>query len=134
MAASPITCHVLNTLSGTPAANLGANLTLLSRDPNLGEAGEGTIGFLADTDKDGRVQKWEPLNDLSIEDLMGKFPPGARMAWSIRFNVGRWYEAQEIESFWPEIEVKFYAQAGNTRHCHVPVLVGPFSYTTYRGS
>lgn len=44
-----------------------------------------------------------------------------------------------MESFWPEVEVKFVVQGRGEgeegwRHYHVPVLLGPWSYTTYRGS
>lgn len=55
-----------------------------------------------------------------------------KAAWSLRFSIGAWYEERKIECFWPEIEVKFYVEHG--RRYHVPLLVGPWTYTTYRGS
>ncbi len=133
MAPSPITCHVLNTLSGTPASELEAVLTLLSSNPALDEAAQGAIDFHAVTDQDGRVKEWKAKTDLSVEDVMSKFSLGDRMVWSIRFSVGTWYEARNVESFFPEVEVKFYVN-NEARHYHVPVLVGPWTYTTYRGS
>jgi len=64
---------------------------------------------------------------------MSEFKDGERTSWSINFEIGPWYEQRNIECFWPEIEVKFYVKKGE-RHYHVPVLVGPWTYTTYRGS
>jgi len=125
--ASPITCHVLNTLSGTPAAGLNATLTLLPTQPT-----SNVTSFTAVTDTDGRVKQWEG-QDTTLEQTMGQFKDGERLAWSIKFDIGSWYEAHGVESFWPEIEVKFYVKKGE-RHYHVPVLVGPWTYTTYRGS
>jgi 5-hydroxyisourate hydrolase len=127
--ATPITCHVLNTLSGTPAAGLETTLTLLHDSANTSPA----ASFTASTDADGRVKQWEAGDSLSLADFMSKFKDGERLAWSLKFAVGPWYGARGIESFWPEIEVKFYVKKGE-RHYHVPVLVGPWTYTTYRGS
>lgn len=134
MASSPITCHVLNTLSGTPASNLDAVLTLLSAKPSsLQDAAQSSITFDGVTDEDGRVKDWKPNASISLQDVMVNFDDGEKIAWSIKFNIGPWYKEKNVECFWPEIEVKFYAEKG-TRHYHVPVLVGPWTYTTYRGS
>jgi 5-hydroxyisourate hydrolase len=133
MASSPITCHVLNTLSGTPASNLNAVLTLLTPRLSSEEVPLSGVIFHAVTNEDGRVKKWIPNTKFSIQDMMEKFDDGDKSAWSIKFDIGNWYQERKIECFWPEIEVKFYVEKG-TRHYHVPVLVGPWTYTTYRGS
>jgi 5-hydroxyisourate hydrolase len=138
MARDPITCHVLNTLTGTPAANLPCTLTLLSGgDPST---------FNATTDSDGRVKTWTILGSdasstISVSTLLASLAaPDAKTNWSIRFDVGPWFESQGIESFWPEVEVKFTVRGRGIegedgwRHYHVPVLLGPWSYSTYRGS
>ncbi len=128
---SPITCHVLNTLSGTPAAGLKATLTLLQQNSLYSSA----ESFTAITNNDGRVKEWNPAPSTgkTLVEVMDWFGPGERIPWSIKFEVGPWYESQNVESFWPEVEVKFYVKKGE-RHYHVPVLVGPWTYTTYRGS
>lgn len=128
---SPITCHVLNTLSGTPASNLKATLTLLS--PSNSSTAQSSTSFTALTNEDGRVKEWEPSAGKSLVAVMDEYKAGERIAWSIKFDIGPWYEAKGVESFWPEVEVKFYVKKGE-RHYHVPVLVGPWTYTTYRGS
>lgn len=124
--ASPITCHALNTISGTPANDLKATLTLLAPT-------ETEISFTAITNKDGRVTEWAPSAGKTLQDIMETFESGQKIPWSVKFDIGPWYEERGIESFWPEVEIKFYVKKGE-RHYHVPVLVGPWSYTTYRGS
>ena len=135
--ASPITCHVLNTVSGTPAANLTATLTLL-KPPKAHPSGEHQAyqcptSFRGVTNEDGRVKEWQPNGGRAVQDLMSEFNDGEKLAWSIKLQIGPWYEERNIECFWPEIEVKFYVKKGE-RHYHIPVLVGPWTYTTYRGS
>jgi 5-hydroxyisourate hydrolase len=133
MTSSPITCHVLNTLSGTPASNLDAVLTLLSPKPSQEETPQSSITFRAVTNEDGRVKDWHSSSLISLQDVMDRFEYGEKTTWSIKFSIGAWYEQRNVECFWPEIEVKFYVERA-TRHYHVPVLVGPWTYTTYRGS
>lgn len=136
MARDPITCHVLNTLTGTPAANLPCTLTLLSNEPYT---------FKATTDSDGRIKTWsassKPGAGITVSNILADLPsPDSKSNWSIRFDVGPWFESQGIESFWPEVEVKFTVRGRGVegldgwRHYHVPVLLGPWSYSTYRGS
>ena len=128
--ASPITCHVLNTLSGTPASGLKATLTLLPSNSSSAPSG---VSFSATTNEDGRVKEWDPSAGRSLAEVMQDYKAGERVAWSIKFDIGPWYEEKGVESFWPEVDVKFYVKKGE-RHYHVPVLVGPWTYTTYRGS
>ncbi|KAL1962087.1 hypothetical protein VTN77DRAFT_615 [Rasamsonia byssochlamydoides] len=135
MSRDPITCHVLNTLTGTPAANLPCTLTLLSSTPTT---------FHATTDSDGRIKTWTPSSSnpsATVPALLSSLPsPDSKTNWAIRFDVGPWFEAQGVESFWPEVEVKFTVRGRGRegeegwRHYHVPVLLGPWSYSTYRGS
>lgn len=127
---SPITCHVLNTVSGTPASGLKAHLTLLN--PGSSSLQQG-LTFNAVTNADGRVKEWDAADDITLATAMNRFDDGERIAWSIRFEIGPWYEERGVESFWPEIEIKFCVKKGE-RHYHVPCLVGPWTYTTYRGS
>lgn len=139
MARDPITCHVLNTLTGTPAANLPVTLTLLTST----SSSQTPVTFRATTDSDGRVKTWTSVSSGSttVSALLSSLPtPESKTNWSVRFEVGPWYEAQGVESFWPEVEVKFTVKGRGKegeegwRHYHVPVLLGPWNYSTYRGS
>lgn len=137
MSRDPITCHCLNTLTGTPAANLPVTLTLLSAPTSPSSP----VTFHATTNADGRVAKWTPSAATSVPEILAALPAAdSKTDWAVRFEVGPWYEAQGIESFWPEVEVKFTVKGRGRegeegwRHYHVPVLLGPWNYSTYRGS
>ncbi|KAJ8189932.1 hypothetical protein LV164_007720 [Aspergillus fumigatus] len=142
MSRDPITCHVLNTLSGTPAANLPVTLTFLGSS-NGNNASQSPITFNATTDADGRVKNWTATaaTATTVSGVLSSLPTAdSKTNWAVRFEVGPWYEAQGIESFWPEVEVKFTVKGRGRegeedwRHYHVPVLLGPWNYSTYRGS
>ncbi|KAI9374788.1 hypothetical protein BJX61DRAFT_540491 [Aspergillus egyptiacus] len=147
MSRDPITCHVLNTLTGTPAANLPVTLTLLS-SPAASSAQTQNVSFTATTNADGRVANWAPAttdasasSSTSVPALLAGLPaPDSKTSWALRFEVGPWFESQGVESFWPEVEVKFTVKGRGKegeegwRHYHVPVLLGPWNYSTYRGS
>jgi 5-hydroxyisourate hydrolase len=72
----------------------------------------------ASTDGDGRV------GSLG-EDLA----PGD---YRIRFETGAWFTDAGVEAFYPEVAVSFTIDADE--HFHVPLLLSPFGYSTYRGS
>ena len=57
------------------------------------------------------------------------------MVWELRFDTGAYYGGPG-KTFWPEVRVAFYVMAGEEggRGYHVPLLLGPWGYTTYRGS
>lgn len=139
MSRDPVTCHVLNTLTGTPAANLPVTLTLLSAPTTP----QSPAVYHATTDADGRVKNWTPAGTTpsTVPALLSSLPAAdSKTSWSVSFKVGPWYEAQGVECFWPEVEVKFIVKGRGRegeegwRHYHVPVLLGPWNYSTYRGS
>lgn len=144
MARDPITCHALNTLTGTPAANLPVTLSLLSSSASSSNSYKPILTYYATTDADGRVKHWTSASftgSTSVPEFLAALPADdSKTSWSVRFETGPWYAAQGVESFWPEVEVKFVVKGrgiegeGGWRHYHVPVLLGPWSYSTYRGS
>lgn len=106
-ARSPITTHVLDTASGRPAA--GIEVTLEIAD------GDGWRGLASGvTDDDGRI------GDFLSPDRL--FQAGV---YRLRFAVET--------PFYPEVVVVFRVE-DPTQHYHVPVLLSPFGYSTYRGS
>lgn len=110
---SHVTTHVLDATSGRPAAGVAVCLEQAT------EAGWTGIASGA-TDDDGRVA------DLGPADL----DPGT---YRIRFDVGGYFDALGVETFYPEVTIAFrLADAG--AHYHVPLLLSPFAYSTYRGS
>jgi len=112
---SGVTTHVLDTAQGRPAAGVAVTLSLRVGDgwTELGSAATGA---------DGRVPNLLPAQ-----------APGAPgTTYRLRFEIGAYFAAQGIASFYPAIEVVFTRQ--DDRHHHVPLLVSPFGYSTYRGT
>ncbi|WP_179441710.1 hydroxyisourate hydrolase [Nesterenkonia sandarakina] len=107
---SLITTHVLDTSTGTPAA--GIQITL--RGPEQAEIAVGT------TDDDGRVA------DLGPDSLV----PGI---YELVFATGAHFQARGLDHFFPQVTLAFQVEA-SAEHYHVPLLLSPFGYTTYRGS
>lgn len=123
---APITTHVLDSTTGRPAPGVATTLTLLND--------EGEPSFFAGktSPTDGRINQWEQRSSQSLEQIFSKLSDGAKpMVWSLKFDTGGYWG--EGKTFYPEVEVKFYVKHGEA-HYHVPVLLGPWGYTTYRGS
>lgn len=108
-----ISTHILDTTRGRPAQGVRVHLE------GQTEAGWTTLGSGA-TDADGRVK------GLLVESPA----PGT---YRITFEVGAYFEAQAVSSFYPEVSITFRVAEGG-QHYHVPLLLNPFGFTTYRGS
>lgn len=111
---SRITTHVLDTARGRPAAGVAVTLEAQSGS-GWREVARGR------TDVDGRLQ------DLGSGSK--GHPTGT---YRLRFAVGDYFADHGTAAFYPYVEVVFTANQGE--HYHVPLLVSPFGYTTYRGS
>jgi 5-hydroxyisourate hydrolase len=105
-----ISAHILDALAGTPARGVSVRLE--------SDGGE-TLGT-AVTDADGRVTELGP----------DSLDPGA---YRVTFGTGEYFAGRRQETFYPSVTVSFTVVAGE-RHYHVPLLLSPYSYTTYRGS
>ncbi|GAA5868699.1 hypothetical protein JCM8547_003787 [Rhodosporidiobolus lusitaniae] len=112
---SPITCHVLDSTSGKPAPEMRIRLDRLN-----------TTGFVLQaqgmTDNDGRCSTLLPAG-TQLE--IGIF--------KITFFVSEYFTKRGILSFYPFIEIPFEVKSAE-EHYHIPCLLSPYSYTTYRGS
>ena len=105
-----LSTHVLDTSAGRPAA--GLHLTL--------ESADGAVIASGVTDDDGRVG-----------DLAADLPRGDHR---IRFDTGAWFAGQGVTAFYPEVVVTFTVGGEPDEHFHVPLLLSPYGYSTYRGS
>ncbi|HEU5159959.1 MAG TPA: hydroxyisourate hydrolase [Streptosporangiaceae bacterium] len=106
-----LSTHVLDTARGLPAAKVAVRL-----DRYLG----------------GR---WQELAEAATDDdgRLGDLPAGEPGTYRLRFGTGPYFGARGVETFYPEVNVVFtVTDAGE--HYHVPLLVNPYGYTTYRGS
>ncbi len=111
---SQLTTHVLDTTKGKPAA--GVTILLfqqLEEDWQLVTSGK--------TNNDGR-----------IPDLLNKDALLAPGNYKMKFETKQYFDTQGVHTFYPFIEIAFTI-TGN-EHYHVPLLLNPFGYSTYRGS
>jgi 5-hydroxyisourate hydrolase len=108
-----ITTHVLDTSLGRPASGVSVTLERLTRAEQWEVASAGL------TDDDGRLNV-----------LTGPVTPGI---YRLLFETGAYFHAGGRPAFHPHVSIAFDVLDGEG-HYHVPLLLSPFGYTTYRGS
>ena len=112
---SPITTHILDTSLGKPAAGVEVVLETGKGD-TWNRIGQGV------TNADGRVG-----------DLLAEESTPAAGEYRIHFATSAYFRSQGRESFYPGVTVHFEVR-DPSEHYHVPLLLNPFGYSTYRGS
>jgi len=108
-----ITTHVLDTSRGQPASGVPVSLEVRS------EGGEWRLVGRASTDQDGRA--------TLVETPIGKG------IYRLTFDTDAYFRAWNVEGFYPEVQVVFEIRELSQHH-HVPLLLSPYGYSTYRGS
>ncbi|EFQ28203.1 hydroxyisourate hydrolase [Colletotrichum graminicola] len=133
-----ITCHVLDTSAGRPARGVRVHLSTTVPSSSPSTTGGVLREFESQTDDDGRVKAWLPFSDATasgevpvytLEDVLGALQGPSR--WTLRFDTAAYFGGEDA-TFFPEAVVVFTVREG--QHYHVPLLLSPYSYTTYRGS
>lgn len=113
---STISTHIIDTAGGRPADGINVILAVQNPDEswtNLAEAW---------TDEDGRVKPFF-LVDTHLD----------AGTYRLRFDTETYFSRLETECFYPQVTIVF--TVGDTpQHYHVPLLISPFGYSTYRGS
>lgn len=104
-----VSTHILDAVTGWPAAGVPVSLT----DVN------GTELAAASTDDDGRVAA------LYTGELAG--------VYRLRFDTAEYFDAQGVTGFYPEVVIAFEISDTAAKY-HVPLLLSPYAYSTYRGS
>ena len=113
---SSITTHLLDTSRGRPAAGVAVRLEIETAAGNWKQIGVGL------TDEDGRAK-----NLLAT----GFALHGG--VYRLVFDTETYFAAQGLEGFYREVSIMFTIR-DPAQHYHVPVLLSPFGYSTYRGS
>ena len=111
-----ISTHVLDTTRGRPAASVPVRLE--RREPS----GVWCQLSAAETDADGRCAQLLPENQSLAEGV-----------YRLIFRTAEYFAAQGVEGLYPFVEVAFHVRSGES-HFHIPLLLSPNGYTTYRGS
>lgn len=113
---SSITTHVIDTTSGKPGAGIVVTLERKTHSAGWQKVAEGL------TNSDGR------LNDLLSPNEA--FLPGH---YRLIFETGPYFLLHNSEAFFPQISIMF-AVKDPMQHYHVPLLLSPFGFSSYRGS
>ncbi|XP_041971814.1 5-hydroxyisourate hydrolase [Aricia agestis] len=108
-----LTTHVLDTSSGKPARDLFVELYKQKDD-------KWTLWHNTITSADGRIQF--PFSSEVV---------GAA-TYKLKFNVADYYKQNNKETIYPYVEIVFKTTEGE--HYHIPLILSPYSYSTYRGS
>jgi 5-hydroxyisourate hydrolase len=111
-----LSTHVLDTATGKPAAGMAISLEVRGADGAFRRIGGGT------TNDDGRVKDFLAAGE--------SLPAGV---YRVRFETAAYHAAQGVQGFYPYCEIVFEMGEGG-QHYHVPLLISPFGFSTYRGS
>ena len=111
---SRITTHILDTTKGKPAE--GVTIILYG-----GENDEWTELARGITNADGRIADLLDKDDLLHYGI-----------YKMRFETKDYFDKKQVKTFYPYVEIIFEIEAG--QHYHIPLLLNPFGYSTYRGS
>jgi 5-hydroxyisourate hydrolase len=111
-----ITTHVLDTSRGRPAAGVRVILERQLPGTDWQMVGQGV------TDADGRLGA-----------LVAQGSPAPPGVYRLLFDTGAYFAARQVAAFYPHVTITFEVAPHET-HYHVPLLLGPYGYTTYRGS
>jgi 5-hydroxyisourate hydrolase len=113
---SPITTHVLDIARGRPAQGIAVTLEIARAPDHWTELARGT------TDDFGRIAHFEP-----------PLAPLEPAVYRLRFATGAYFALLKVVAFYPEVCVIVRID-DPAQHYHVPLLLSPFGYSTYRGS
>lgn len=112
MTTASLSSHALDLQSGKPASGLAVSVRALGPSRELASAV---------TDDDGRIKQWSVPLELA---------PGI---YEVVFDTGAWFAARQQSTLYPSVQICFTVVEGN-RHYHIPLLLSPYGYSTYRGS
>jgi 5-hydroxyisourate hydrolase len=112
----PITTHVLDTTNGTPGRGITVSLEIARGPDQWTELARGV------TDDDGRIGQFDPP--------LPRLEPNV---YRLRFATGAYFNRLGVRAFYPEVHVVVQID-DVARPYHIPLLLSPFGYSTYRGS
>ena len=111
---SQITTHILDTAQGSPAPGITAIL------------------YASENDQWHEIARGKTNNDGRVTNFLDKETFLQNGIYKLRFETKDYFDKNSIPTFYPYVEIVFDIQSNE--HFHVPLLLNPFGYTTYRGS
>lgn len=115
LAQNPLSVHVLNLENGLPSAEV--KVTLEEQ-----QQGKWVQIAQATTNAQGRISGLFPENKAFAKGL-----------YKVTFKTGDWFQQRQQKTFFPEVPVIFTVD-GSVNHYHIPLLLSPYGYSTYRGN
>lgn len=115
MAQNPLSVHVLNLENGLPSSDVKVTL---EEQKN----GQWVQISEAKTNQQGRISALFPENK-----------PFNTALYKVTFKTGDWFKQNSQKTFFPEVPVIFQVD-GSVKHYHIPLLLSPYGYSTYRGN
>ena len=112
---NPLSVHVLNIENGLPSPDV--NVTLEQKQDDGWEELNAAV-----TGDNGRINALYP-DDMALEND----------TYRVTFDTGEWFNNHDTETFFPEVPVIFEIN-GSLEHYHIPLLLSPNGYSTYRGN
>ncbi|SHM28418.1 hydroxyisourate hydrolase [Vreelandella subglaciescola] len=112
---NPLSVHVLNIENGLPSPDV--NVTLEQKQDDGWEELNAAV-----TGDNGRINALYP-DDMALEND----------TYRVTFDTGEWFNNHDTETFFPEVPVIFEIN-GSLEHYHIPLLLSPYGYSTYRGN
>ncbi|WP_434778740.1 hydroxyisourate hydrolase [Neisseria sp. Ec49-e6-T10] len=112
---NPLSVHVLNTQNGLPSSGVEVKL----------EQKKGNQWILMNegvTNEQGRITALYPQNKTLENGI-----------YRVTFAMDKWFKSHNTETFFPEIPVVFNVD-GKLPHYHIPLLISPYGFSTYRGN
>lgn len=114
---SSLSTHVLDTTRGCPAAELPVLLEVQETSGQWKEL------HRAQTNTDGRIPSLLPAG-RNLEAGI----------YRVTFNTKHYFQQAQVQGFYPYVSVVFEKTEQDTKHFHIPLLLSPYGYSTYRGS
>lgn len=115
MAQNPLSVHVLNLENGLPSPDV--DVTLEEK-----KNGQWVQISQAKTNEQGRITALFP-EDQKFNNT----------TYRVTFKTGEWFKKKQQNTFFPEVPVIFQTD-GSVNHYHIPLLLSPYGYSTYRGN
>jgi 5-hydroxyisourate hydrolase len=111
---SQVTTHILDTTKGKPAQDVTIIL------------------YHGGNDEWSEIARGKTNNDGRLPNLLKTTEPLQAGIYKLRFETRDYFDQAQIPTFYPYVEIVFEIEG--TQHYHVPLLLNPFGYSTYRGS
>jgi 5-hydroxyisourate hydrolase len=121
-----LSTHVLDAMAGTPAAGVAVRLERRLANGGWTELASGRTGA------DGRLTGWLADGESADREAAAAGEPAAGVH-RLTFDTGAYFAGRDVPSLYPEVTITFEVRDA-AQHLHLPVLLSPYAYSTYRGS